>query len=66
MMLELTVPWRTSSYTVRNEACVEVAGAPARVLIRDTKADGKGPILMFSPAAFTGLVGQIKAGRLDR
>jgi hypothetical protein len=55
--------WRTSSYT-GEQACVELAGLPAAVAIRDTKDRG-GPFLAFSRGEFAGLVAQIKAGELD-
>lgn len=40
--------WRTSSYTTGQGNCVEVALAPARVLVRDTK-DRPGGALSVSP-----------------
>lgn len=65
---ELTAPWRTSSYTVQNEACVEAGATESQVVVRDTKYGHRGevsPILAVSRSAFGGLVEQIKTGRLD-
>jgi uncharacterized protein DUF397 len=38
------IVWRTSSYSYDSGGCVEVAPAPARVLVRDSK-DRTGPAL---------------------
>jgi len=44
--------WRKSSYSGNGGGnCVEVAGRGSRVLVRDTRQDGAGPVLRFSPAA---------------
>jgi hypothetical protein len=42
-----TLAWRTSSYTDKGQACVEVAPTSDAVLVRDTKDRGAGPILRF-------------------
>ncbi len=55
--------WRTSSYSGANGGqCVEVAGRrdSTLVLVRDTK-NRAGIILRFSPQAWRGFVGQVKA-----
>jgi hypothetical protein len=45
--------WRKSSYSGNGGGdCVEVAGQASRVLVRDTKQDGAGPALRFTPAAW--------------
>ena len=55
--------WRKSSYSGANGGnCVEVAGHGNRVLIRDTKQDGTGPVLRFSPGAWRGFAERIKGG----
>jgi hypothetical protein len=38
------IVWRTSSYSFESGGCVEVAPAPDRVLVRDSK-DRHGPAL---------------------
>jgi hypothetical protein len=43
--------WRKSSYSGSNGGnCVEVAGAPGQVAVRDSK-DPEGPVLLLTPAA---------------
>ncbi len=45
------IVWRTSSYTGNGSACVEVAAAPAGVLVRDSK-DPEGPTLAVPTTAW--------------
>jgi len=44
------VGWRTSSYSV-NHGCVQVALAPGRMLVRDSK-DPEGPALAVPPSCW--------------
>ncbi|WP_245666517.1 DUF397 domain-containing protein [Actinomadura latina] len=63
--MEATVSWRKSSKSqVGGNECVEVAGTPDAVLIRDSK-DTVGPRHMVTPEAFRYLVNRIKSGGLD-
>ena len=49
--------WRKSGYSGNGGGnCVEVAGRGNRVLVRDTRQDGAGPVLRFSP----GRVAQVR------
>ena len=53
--------WRKSSYSGNGGGnCVEVAGRGSRVLVRDTRQDGTGPVLRFSPAAWLRFADQVK------
>ncbi len=53
--------WRKSSYSGGSGGdCVEVAGGARRVLVRDTRQAGTGPVLRFSPAAWRRFAGQVK------
>jgi hypothetical protein len=60
--------WRKSSYSGDGNSCVELAvtrpsardGAGPMVGVRDTKANGRGPILEFSPRAWREFVRRIK------
>ncbi|MPZ65405.1 MAG: DUF397 domain-containing protein [Pseudonocardiaceae bacterium] len=45
------IVWHTSSYSNGEAACVEVAPAPDRVLVRDSK-DPDGPGLTVTPDAW--------------
>jgi hypothetical protein len=45
------IVWRTSSYSAESGGCVEVAPAPERVLVRDSK-DPDSPALAFPTAAW--------------
>jgi Domain of unknown function (DUF397) len=54
-------PWRKSSYSTNNGACVEVAGCQ----VRDSKDPG-GPVLSFTPAAWRAFTEGIKGGELAR
>ena len=44
--------WRKASYSNGSGDCVEVGQAPTVVLVRDTKQDGTGPVLRFTPDAW--------------
>jgi Domain of unknown function (DUF397) len=45
--------WRKSSYSGGSGGqCVEVASAPGRVAIRDTKDQGAGPVLRITAEAW--------------
>jgi hypothetical protein len=45
--------WRKSSYSGNGGgSCVEVGQAPAVVFVRDTKANGRGPVLRFTADAW--------------
>ncbi|MBA9002708.1 DUF397 domain-containing protein [Thermomonospora cellulosilytica] len=63
----MTIRWRKSSRSgsANDEACVELAGFPDGVGIRDSK-DPEGGRLTVRRAAFGMLARQIKEGALDR
>lgn len=52
------VGWRTSSYTNGAATCVEVAPAPDRVLVRDSK-DPDGPALAVPTPAWRAFLGSL-------
>ncbi len=54
--------WRRSSYSGGNGACVEVAAAPARVLLRDSK-DPDGPILAVGTPQWGEFMHQLSVSR---
>jgi Domain of unknown function (DUF397) len=53
--------WRTSSYSgSQGGNCVEVAGQDRRVLVRDAKQAGVGPVLRFTAQAWLRFADQVK------
>jgi Domain of unknown function (DUF397) len=57
----LTDNWRKSSYSGGSGGdCVEVASAPCRVAVRDTKDNGGGPVLRVSADAWKTFTNGIK------
>lgn len=50
-----TIRWKKSTYSGDSSNCVEIAAAPATVLVRDSK-DMAGPRLALSPASWTALL----------
>jgi hypothetical protein len=57
-------PWRKSTYSNASSNCVEVAGQPGTVAVRDTK-DPHGPALAFSPAGWRAFTRHVKAGATE-
>ena len=45
-------PWRKSTHSNSSGACVEAAAIAATVAVRDTKDNGHGPVLRFTPRAW--------------
>lgn len=59
------VKWRKASHSSSNGgACVEVAGIPAAVAVRDSK-DPDGPQLAFTASEWKTFVRRAKSGRYD-
>ena len=54
--------WRTSSYSDNGGECAEVAGHGNRVLVRDSKQEGRPgrDMLAFTPAAWLRFTAGIK------
>lgn len=60
----MTRPWRKSSHSSDSANCVEIrTGNPVEV--RDSK-DADGPTLAFAAAAWTGLLADLRDGRIGR
>jgi hypothetical protein len=58
--------WKKSTSSDNNGgACVEVAITPDLVGVRDTKAQGRGPILSFTRAEWDAFVEGAKDGEFD-
>jgi len=59
------IVWRTSSYSAESGGCVEVAPAPERILVRDSK-DPDGPALAFPTSAWRTFLTTLIIGHLHR
>jgi hypothetical protein len=57
--------WRKSSYSSGEANCVEVAGQPGTVAVRDSK-DPHGPALGFTPAGWQAFTRHIRGGAARR
>ncbi|MGI5165722.1 DUF397 domain-containing protein [Spirillospora sp. CA-253888] len=58
--------WRKSSYSSgQGGECVEVAGLPSVIAVRDSK-DPHGPRLVFDAAAWRSFARRVRDGSLDR
>ncbi|TDB71847.1 DUF397 domain-containing protein [Micromonospora sp. KC721] len=54
--------WRTSTRSIGNGNCVEVAAVGAGVAVRDSK-NRPGPVLVFPASAWTAFVAGVEAVR---
>jgi Domain of unknown function (DUF397) len=55
--------WRKSTHSGTNGNCVEVAGLPGVVAVRDSK-DPDGPALVIGPRDWSVFAAKVKSGRL--
>jgi hypothetical protein len=54
--------WRKSRVCADGDSCVEVARVGGRVGVRNSKNDGKGPILVFEDYEWRTFVAGVRAG----
>ncbi|WP_445524816.1 DUF397 domain-containing protein [Streptomyces cyslabdanicus] len=62
--MDSTLPWRTSSYSTGNGACIEVAKTSSGAFFRDTKDRPRGAAAA-SPAAWGTFLGAVKVGAIS-
>jgi hypothetical protein len=60
----LTNDWRKSTRSA-NGSCVEARLNGSAIEVRDTKADGTGPVLAFTTDEWTAFIGGVKDGEFD-
>jgi hypothetical protein len=62
----LGAEWRKSMRSAQGN-CVEVSyqDGPAAVLVRDTKADGRGPILSFTRSEWSAFLAGVQDGEFN-
>ncbi len=56
--------WRKAVRSISNGACVEVANAGSRVLVRDS-VNPSGVKIAYAPAVWQGFLASAKAGSFD-
>jgi hypothetical protein len=56
--------WIKANVSNHNGACVEIASAPDKIAIRDSKDPG-GPILVYTPAEFGAFLDGARNGEFD-
>lgn len=56
--------WRKSTRSGQEGSCVELAGLPDAIGVRDSK-NPDGPALVFRRGAVAALLADVKAGQLD-
>ena len=59
-----SVEWRKSSFSTTN-GCVEVAVVGDRIAVRDSKQQGRGPVLEFTAVEWNAFLGGVRGGEFD-
>lgn len=57
--------WSKAQFSNINGACVEIASAPGKIAIRDSKDPG-GPVLVYTPIEFRAFLDGARNGEFDR
>jgi hypothetical protein len=58
------VEWRKSTLSTTN-GCVEVAFVGDRIVVRDSKNQGRGPVLVFTDVEWRAFLGGVLGGEFD-
>jgi hypothetical protein len=61
---QASIQWRKSSLSTTN-GCVEVAFVGDRIAVRDSKQQGRGPVLEFTAAEWAAFLGGVRGGEFD-
>lgn len=56
-----TANWRKASYSWEGSQCVETGDTDSGVAVRDTKANGRGPVLTFGADNWANFLKTVKA-----
>jgi Domain of unknown function (DUF397) len=56
--------WNKAHFSNINGACVEIASAPGKIVIRDSKDPG-GPVLVYTPIEFRAFLDGARNGEFD-
>jgi hypothetical protein len=57
--------WRKAKASSNNGGCVEVKMTDSEIRVRDTKADGAGPELVFTPLEWAAFLDGAGKGEFD-
>jgi hypothetical protein len=58
------IEWRKSTLSTTN-GCVEVAFVGERIALRDSKQQGRGPVLEFTAVEWEAFLGGVRGGEFD-
>jgi Domain of unknown function (DUF397) len=58
------IQWRKSTLSTTN-GCVEVAFVDDRIAVRDSKQEGRGPVLEFTEVEWAAFLGGVRGGEFD-
>jgi hypothetical protein len=61
---QASIRWRKSTLSTTN-GCVEVAVVGDRIAVRDSKQQGRGPVLEFTAAEWAAFLGGVRDGEFD-
>lgn len=57
--------WRKSTRSNETGTCVEIASARGYTEVRDSKQEGRGPVLAFNRESWNSFIGKLTLGGFD-